>query len=196
MTSRRAPISVRRDLGSSGASGGIGGRLSIPQPTRVRRGRLCCFAHLTHSPLASGSRSRHAGRVRSGTASGPATIHPEEQNRHDAICPASPSPTPECMPVTLHAGLGRIAVLGNHLPRQCGIATFTTHLVDAVAAAAPGCEILVVAVNDPGKVHAYPPRVRFEIAETDPASYVRCADFLNGNGAELVCLQHEFGIFG
>src|SRR5690606_9917813 len=56
--------------------------------------------------------------------------------------------------------------------------------------------ILVVAVNDPGKVHAYPPRVRFEIAETDPASYVRCADFLNGNGAELVCLQHEFGIFG
>lgn len=100
------------------------------------------------------------------------------------------------MPVTLHAGLGRIAVLGNHLPRQCGIATFTTHLVDAVAAAAPGCEVLVVAVNDPGKVHVYPPRVRFEITETDPASYVRCADFLNVNGAELVCLQHEFGIFG
>lgn len=98
--------------------------------------------------------------------------------------------------MTTHGGLDRIAVLGNHLPRQCGIATFTTHLVDAVAAAAPDREILVVAVNDPGKVHAYPPRVRFEITETDPASYVRCADFLNANGAELVCLQHEFGIFG
>ena len=96
----------------------------------------------------------------------------------------------------MHQGPQRIAVVGNHLPRQCGIATFTTHLVDAVAAAAPDAEVLVVAVNDPGKVHAYPPRVRFEITETDPTSYVRCADFLNVNGTDLVCLQHEFGIFG
>jgi glycosyltransferase involved in cell wall biosynthesis len=95
-----------------------------------------------------------------------------------------------------HRGLERVAIVGNHLPRQCGIATFTTHLVDALAGAAPAVETLVVAVNDPGKVHAYPAVVRFEVTETDPVSYLRCADYLNVNQVDLVCLQHEFGIFG
>ena len=95
-----------------------------------------------------------------------------------------------------HHGLERVAIVGNHLPRQCGIATFSTHLVEALTGAVPTVDVLVVAINDPGKVHAYPSRVRFEVTETDPASYVRCADYLNVNGVDLVCLQHEFGIFG
>jgi hypothetical protein len=56
-------------------------------------------------------------------------------------------------------------VIGNHLPRQCGIATFTTHLSGALADASPGIDCFVVAMNDPGRQHAYPGRVRFEIAE-------------------------------
>lgn len=92
--------------------------------------------------------------------------------------------------------LHRIAFIGNHLPRQCGIATFTTHLVTAVADAAPNVDCFVVAVNDPGKRHAYPEDVRFEIAEADTTSYARCADYLNVNDVDLVCVQHEFGIFG
>ena len=95
-----------------------------------------------------------------------------------------------------HRGLQRVAVVGNHLPRQCGIATFTTHLVESLASAAPGIDVFVVALNDPGTTHVYPPLVRFEITEADPASYVRCAEYLNVNGVDLVCLQHEFGIFG
>ena len=95
-----------------------------------------------------------------------------------------------------HQGLERVAIVGNHLPRQCGIATFTTHLGEALAAAAPTVDLLVVAVNDPGKRHAYPSLVSFEITETDPVSYLRCADYLNVNQVDLVCLQHEFGIFG
>jgi hypothetical protein len=55
-------------------------------------------------------------------------------------------------------------MLGNHLPRQCGIATFTTDLSGAVAAARPEIECFVLAMNDSGRRHAYPPRVRFEIA--------------------------------
>jgi glycosyltransferase involved in cell wall biosynthesis len=90
----------------------------------------------------------------------------------------------------------RVAVLGNHLPRHCGIATFTTHLAAAVAQAAPSVDCLVLAVNDPGKRHAYPERVRFEITEADAASYQRSADYLNVNGVDVVSVQHEFGIFG
>jgi glycosyltransferase involved in cell wall biosynthesis len=90
----------------------------------------------------------------------------------------------------------RVAVVGNHLPRQCGIATFTSHLTAAIAQAFPSIDTLVLAVNDPGRRHAYPASVRFEIAETDPASYRRAADYLNVNDVDVVSLQHEFGIFG
>jgi glycosyltransferase involved in cell wall biosynthesis len=90
----------------------------------------------------------------------------------------------------------RIALLGNHLPRECGIATFTTDLSEAIAAEAPEVDCLVLAMNDVGTHHNYPARVRFEIAETDLASYRRAADFLNVNTVDVVCVQHEYGIFG
>jgi glycosyltransferase involved in cell wall biosynthesis len=87
-------------------------------------------------------------------------------------------------------------MLGNHLPRQCGIATFTSDLVDALASEFSGFDCFVLAMNDPGRRHAYPARVRFEIGEGDLASYRRAADFLNVNAVDVLCLQHEYGIFG
>jgi glycosyltransferase involved in cell wall biosynthesis len=92
--------------------------------------------------------------------------------------------------------VGKIALLGNHLPRQCGIATFTTDLAEALAADAPARECFVVAMNDGGRRHAYPARVLFEIADADLAAYRRAADFLNVNGVDVLSLQHEYGIFG
>ena len=90
----------------------------------------------------------------------------------------------------------RLAVLGNHLPRQCGIATFTTHIADALAAALPDVDTFVLAMNDAGRRHTYPSRVRFEIAEGDLSSYRRAADFLNVNQIDVLSVQHEYGIFG
>jgi glycosyltransferase involved in cell wall biosynthesis len=90
----------------------------------------------------------------------------------------------------------RIAVIGNHLPRQCGIATFTTDLSDAISAEYGAASLSVVAVNDPHSSYAYPTRVRFQIAEGDLFSYRATANFLNAGGVDLVCLQHEYGIFG
>jgi glycosyltransferase involved in cell wall biosynthesis len=95
------------------------------------------------------------------------------------------------------AGTNRlIAILGNHLPRQCGIATFTADLSGAVAAEVSNADCFVVAMNDGGKRYAYPPRVRFEVAESDIASYRGAADYLNANKVDVVSLQHEYGIFG
>jgi len=87
-------------------------------------------------------------------------------------------------------------MLGNHAPRQCGIATFTTDLSDAIARELDDLDCVVLAMNDAGKHHAYPDRVRFEIADGELASYRRAADFLNVNAVDLVCVQHEYGIFG
>ena len=90
----------------------------------------------------------------------------------------------------------RVAVVGNHLPRQCGIATFTTDLCDAIAAEYGAAGLSVVAVNDPESSYAYPARVRFEIAEGDISSYRATANFLNTGNVDVVCLQHEYGIYG
>jgi glycosyltransferase involved in cell wall biosynthesis len=92
--------------------------------------------------------------------------------------------------------LRKIAVLGNHLPRQCGIATFTTDLSASVSAEFPALECFVLAMNDPGRRYAYPERVRFEISAASVSSYRRAADFLNVSLVELLCVQHEYGIFG
>jgi glycosyltransferase involved in cell wall biosynthesis len=91
---------------------------------------------------------------------------------------------------------GRIAVVGNYLPRHCGIATFTTDLCDAIHAEYGATELLALPVNDTAEGYTYPPRVRFEISEDNLASYRQAADFLNFSNIDLVCLQHEFGIFG
>ncbi|MBN2304569.1 MAG: glycosyltransferase family 4 protein, partial [Anaerolineae bacterium] len=90
----------------------------------------------------------------------------------------------------------RMAFIGNYMPRQCGIATFTTDLCEAMAAAYPGTTCIALPINDIETGYAYPPRVRFEITEKDIDSYRRAADFLNINNVDLACLQFEYGIFG
>jgi len=97
---------------------------------------------------------------------------------------------------TMAGKFRQIAFLGNHLPRQCGIATFTTDLSGAIAAESPNADCLVVAMNDAGKSYAYPPRVRFDVAENDIASYRAAADYLNAGKIDVVSVQHEYGIFG
>jgi glycosyltransferase involved in cell wall biosynthesis len=90
----------------------------------------------------------------------------------------------------------KIAFVGDHLPRKCGIATFTSDLLAAVASAHPQSQCLAVSVNDIPGGYDYPEVVRFEIEEQDLSSYLRAADFLNISNVDIVCLQHEFGIFG
>ncbi len=92
--------------------------------------------------------------------------------------------------------INRIAFIGNYSPRQCGIATFTTDLCEAIATQFPGTTCIALPVNDVETGYAYPPRVRFELIEKDINSYHRAADFLNINDVDMVCMQFEYGIFG
>jgi glycosyltransferase involved in cell wall biosynthesis len=90
----------------------------------------------------------------------------------------------------------RIAFVGNYLPRECGIATFTTDLCTALAVEYGAARLFAIPVNDPDSSYEYPEQVRLEITQEDLASYERAAAFLNFNGNDLVCLQHEYGIYG
>src|SRR5271157_1884259 len=98
--------------------------------------------------------------------------------------------------VKTESGCRTIAFLGDYLPRKCGIATFTSDLLGAVAARHPQSRCFAVPVNDIEGCYRYPEVVRFEIEEQDLGSYRRAAGFLNTSGVDVVSVQHEFGIFG
>ncbi len=92
--------------------------------------------------------------------------------------------------------LRKLAFIGNYVPRRCGIATFTTDVCESVAREAPDVDCVAAAMNDTAEGYHYPDRVRFEVAQNDLDEYRQLADFLNLGRVDLVCIQHEYGIFG
>jgi glycosyltransferase involved in cell wall biosynthesis len=90
-----------------------------------------------------------------------------------------------------------VAYVGCYLPRACGIATFTFDLAEATARIAPDHHIVAaVAMTNAAGPYAYPGRVKWEIQQEDIRDYMRAADFINASSIDVVCIQHEYGIFG
>ncbi|HLX16410.1 MAG TPA: glycosyltransferase family 4 protein, partial [Bradyrhizobium sp.] len=92
--------------------------------------------------------------------------------------------------------LRRLAFIGNSLPRRCGIATFTTDLRQAISTSRHDLDTHIVAMTDHGQTYDYPSSVALQIKDNNVEEYARAADFLNAGRFDIVCLQHEFGIFG
>jgi glycosyltransferase involved in cell wall biosynthesis len=92
--------------------------------------------------------------------------------------------------------LRRLAFIGNSLPRRCGIATFTTDLRQAISTSRHDLDTHIVAMTDHGQAYDYPSSVALQIKDNNIEEYVRAAAFLNAGRFDVVCLQHEFGIFG
>jgi glycosyltransferase involved in cell wall biosynthesis len=92
--------------------------------------------------------------------------------------------------------INNIAVIGNYIPRRCGIATFTTDIVESLSAEMADRGCWAVAMNDRPEGYVYPNKVRFEINYKQLSEYRLAAEFLNINQADVVSLQHEYGIFG
>ena len=93
--------------------------------------------------------------------------------RHEAVpgfslIEAPPPATSKAPPLPLPT---RIAFIGNYLPRQCGIATFTTDLCTAMAAEYGSGRLFAIPVNDPDSSYEYPEQVRLELTQEDRASY-------------------------
>jgi glycosyltransferase involved in cell wall biosynthesis len=89
-----------------------------------------------------------------------------------------------------------VALIGSYLPRQCGIATFTADLASAILENIPGIDCAVVAMNDRAEGYEYPDEVQFQIGQDKLSEYRLAANFLNMRDPDVVCLQHEYGIFG
>ncbi|MDH7638040.1 glycosyltransferase family 4 protein [Sphingomonas oryzagri] len=90
----------------------------------------------------------------------------------------------------------KVALIGNNPPRLCGIATFTRDVRNGLLDAFPDLTIDVYAMNDRSAHHVYPDEVVCSIDQDDLSSYARAAHRINASGADVVCVQHEYGIFG
>ncbi|MCL5984931.1 MAG: glycosyltransferase family 4 protein [Actinobacteria bacterium] len=93
----------------------------------------------------------------------------------------------------------KISFIGTYLPRKCGIATFTYDVsknVQDQISRSNYKAVEIVAINNVSQKYRYDPEVKFEIEEQKLSDYISAANFLNYSNSDLVCLQHEFGIFG
>jgi glycosyltransferase involved in cell wall biosynthesis len=100
------------------------------------------------------------------------------------------------LPSLSRSRIRHIALIGNHLPRRCGIATYTTDVAQAIAQRYPDIKVDIWAMNDAGKQYRYPPHLAGMIEQDEPSSYLAAAKAITASGAEMVWIQHEFGIFG
>lgn len=103
---------------------------------------------------------------------------------------------PFAAPLDKPAIATRIALIGGFTPRRCGIATFTADIYDSLTTASPDLTVDVYAMTPASNHTRFDPAVCATIVEGDPASYVAVARKMNASGADIVWLQHEFGLFG
>ena len=90
----------------------------------------------------------------------------------------------------------RVIYLASYLPRKCGIATFTKDLTTAINNVNPDALAEIIALNDEGQEYDYPWEVKLRVGQHEAADYKLAAQYINQSSADIVCLQHEFGIFG
>ena len=89
-----------------------------------------------------------------------------------------------------------IAFLGSYVPRECGIATYTKDLIHSMSELKAFRSPSVIAINEPGAIHHYGRRVRFQINQNLIDDYVQAAEYVNGSRIQAISLQHEFGLYG
>lgn len=89
----------------------------------------------------------------------------------------------------------KVLFIGTYVPKECGIATFTFDLLNSVSEEDNDVHCEVIALNDPSETYDYPEEVVFQIQRDRIEDYYRAADFINQSDIDIVCLQHEFGLF-
>jgi glycosyltransferase involved in cell wall biosynthesis len=93
-------------------------------------------------------------------------------------------------------GTPKAVLVGTAPPRRCGIATFTDDLRRALSAAGADTPAVQVALTDDGGSYDYGPEVVYEVQADRVEDFRAAADFINGAEFDVLCVQHEFGIFG
>jgi len=86
--------------------------------------------------------------------------------------------------------------ISSYVPRKCGIATYTKDLTLAINLINPYSKAKIMALIRPDDKIDYPPEVKFKINQYKIDSYIRAAQHINKSKADIVILEHEFGLYG
>jgi glycosyltransferase involved in cell wall biosynthesis len=89
-----------------------------------------------------------------------------------------------------------VIYVSSYIPRKCGIATYTKDLTNAINLLNSRSLAEILAVNRPQENIDYPWEAKFKITFDDLTTYLSAADYINQSHADVVSLQHEFGLFG
>lgn len=89
---------------------------------------------------------------------------------------------------------GNIAFLSTYPPRECGLATFTQDLINAIDSIGT-VDTGVIAVNSLEN-HVYDSKVITGIGQYERSDYLKAAKNLNDSDVDLLVIEHEYGIFG
>ena len=89
----------------------------------------------------------------------------------------------------------KVMFIGTYVPKECGIATFTYDLLNSVSGEYNNVICEVIALNDPSETYDYPEEVVFHIQRDKIEDYYLASDYINQSDVDIVCLQHEFGLF-
>jgi len=87
-----------------------------------------------------------------------------------------------------------IVILSTYPPRECGIASFSKDLRDNLVSIDEN--VSIIAITDAKNSYDYPKEVIFEVSQDEKESFREAADFVNQSSADVVIIQHEYGIFG
>jgi glycosyltransferase involved in cell wall biosynthesis len=90
----------------------------------------------------------------------------------------------------------KIVFVTSNLPRRCGIATFSADLIAAVKVADPRIKFQVAAIDESIEVRPYGREVRWRIRQGGASNYRAAAEAINRSNADIVNVQHEFGLYG
>ncbi len=90
----------------------------------------------------------------------------------------------------------KVAYLSTYPPRECGIATFCEDLISAANEHGSMTEPMVVAMESGVSYHKYSRPVVHVVDDRQERDYETAADFINDSPADVVSIQHEFGIYG
>jgi len=91
----------------------------------------------------------------------------------------------------------KVIYMSSYIPRECGIATFTKDLTSAINLLNPDFLAEIMALDEPGsKDRQYPWEVKYRVKDDDEKSFAKASDYINQSGCDILCIEHEFGIFG
>lgn len=90
----------------------------------------------------------------------------------------------------------KVIYVSSYIPRKCGIATFTKDLTNNINQLNPYALAEIMALNKNGEDLSYPWETKYKVNQDELINFLQAADYINQSSADIICLQHEFGLFG